>query len=107
MDLKEKIEYEFNCFFLDQMRTSKENIFASSEEITIKKNLTEQLYIFADEISEEEQRRLLFQNNILSSLYCFYKTKANRYPEKDLKTFVHRWFESYGTEGMEESGILK
>lgn len=36
MTLKEKISYEFECFYLDMMRTSKENIFAHSAEIETK-----------------------------------------------------------------------
>lgn len=71
MELAEKINYEFQCFYLDQMRTSKENIFAHSREIETKKKLRDELYIMARNVDEPTERLLLVQNNLLESLYCF------------------------------------
>lgn len=71
MELAEKINYEFKCFYLDQMRTSKENIFAHSREIETKKKLRDELYIMARNVDEPTERLLLVQNNLLESLYCF------------------------------------
>lgn len=41
MTLNEKVHYEYERFYLDMMRTSKENIFAHSDEIEAKKNVEE------------------------------------------------------------------
>lgn len=71
MELAEKINYEFQCFYLDQMRTSKENIFAHSREIETKKKIRDELYIMARNVDEQTERFLLVQNNLLESLYCF------------------------------------
>ena len=52
MNLREKVEYEYRCFFLDMMRTSKENIFAHSDEIEVKKRIREALLNLNDKLDE-------------------------------------------------------
>ena len=46
MTLNEKVHYEYERFYLDMMRTSKENIFAHSDEIEAKKMLKNQHIVF-------------------------------------------------------------
>ena len=38
-ELEEKIKFEWEKFYLDCMRTSKENIFTKSQEITLKREI--------------------------------------------------------------------
>ncbi len=72
MELKDKIEFEFRCFYLDQMRTSKENIFAHSKEIELKKQLHEELLVLAEGSRDEKVNGLLkAQSNLLESAYGF------------------------------------
>lgn len=71
MNLTEKIEHEFRCFFLDMMRTSKENIFAHSEEIEAKKKLVVRLKKLLEELDAEREECLLLQENLLESSYQF------------------------------------
>lgn len=71
MSLTEKIEHEFRCFFLDMMRTSKENIFAHSEEIEAKKKLAVRLQKLSEELDAESRECLLLQENLLESSYQF------------------------------------
>lgn len=69
--LAEKINYEFQCFFLELTRTSRENIFAHSAEIEIKKRLREELISLAETIDEPKRESLLVQSNLLESAYVF------------------------------------
>ena len=67
MNLNEKINYEFQCFYLDQLRTSKENIFAHSGEIEIKKVLMR----IAELLDEQEKEIVSLQPNLLESAYSY------------------------------------
>lgn len=91
MALQEKINYEFQCFYLDQMRTSKENIFAHSEEIEIKKKLSMQLQCLAETVDEETAAFLMMQNNLLESVYCFWKDVGQKNDTGNLTETVKAW----------------
>lgn len=91
MTLREKINYEFQCFFLDLMRTSKENIFAHSGEIEMKKKLLVQLQCLAENADEAVSERLMLQNNLLESFYCFWKDVSREDVECDLKELTEKW----------------
>lgn len=93
MALQEKINYEFQCFYLDQMRTSKENIFAHSEEIEVKKKLSMQLHCLAESADEETTALLMMQNNLLESAYCFWKDVDRENDTGNLADTVKAWQE--------------
>lgn len=90
MTLQEKINYEFQRFFLDLMRTSKENIFAHSAEIEMKKKLIIQLQVLAENAGDDVSEFLLLQNNLLESVYCFWKD-VNRDDTGNLADTVRDW----------------
>lgn len=73
MELNEKMKYEFQCFYLDQMRTSKENIFAHSEEIEVKKKLLKELILLSETLDQKKKEILILQPNLLESAYSFWK----------------------------------
>ena len=85
MMLLDKINYEFKCFFLDLMRTSKENIFAHSAEI-------------------ETKKKLLLQNNLLESAYCYIKD-MNTESDADLKETVGKWKDFLIQENINTKGL--
>lgn len=91
MELENKIAYEYECFYLDQMRTSKENIFARSEEIETKKMLTKQLYVMAREADEKTNQLLCSQTNLLESFYRFYRDECCKNPTGEIKTILQEW----------------
>lgn len=91
MELTEKIKYEFQCFYLDQMRTSKENIFAHSGEIETKKKIRDELYTMARNVDEPTERLLLVQNNLLESLYCFWVEIEKREEIKNMTEVMNSW----------------
>lgn len=93
MTLKEKINYEFQCFFLDQMRTSKENIFAHSGEIETKKKLLGELLFIAGNIDEATENFLMPQNNLLESAYCFWQDVRQKNKTEDIQETVKDWLE--------------
>ena len=58
MMLEEKISNEFQRYFLSMMATSKDNIFAHSNEIETKKQIKKELYTFVETL-DSEQKELL------------------------------------------------
>lgn len=90
MNLTEKIEHEYRCFFLDMMRTSKENIFAHSEEIETKKKLALRLRELEKKSSAETVECLLLQENLLESAYQFFVMEKGFCTEEEpLKKWLH------------------
>ena len=77
MNLTDKIQYEYHCFFLDMMRTSKENIFEHSGEIETKKGLSVKLLLLLKDVDEMTTECLLLQENLLESAYHFIMTEKS------------------------------
>ena len=69
MMLLDKINYEFKCFFLDLMRTSKENIFAHSAEIETKKKLLLHLQSMVENMEVTNYNRNMPQSTRFLSVY--------------------------------------
>ena len=91
MGLKEKINHEFVCFFLEQMSTSKENIFAHTKEIEIKKNIRDELYLLEENIPESTAIFLASQNNILESVYCYCQEIYPKKNKTSMEEVVGSW----------------
>ena len=90
MTLKEKISYEFQCFYLDMMRTSKENIFAHSAEIENKKQLVDELYLLSQNVDESKESVLVLQDNLLESVYCFFQD-VRQEKDESIREVVQNW----------------
>lgn len=90
MTLKEKISYEFQCFYLDMMRTSKENIFAHSAEIESKKQLVDELYLLSQNVDESKESVLVLQDNLLESVYCFFQDVRQK-KDESIREVVKNW----------------
>lgn len=90
MTLKEKISYEFQCFYLDMMRTSKENIFAHSAEIETKKQLMEELELLSQDIGGQRKNILELQDNLLESAYCFLLNVRGK-KEESVREAMQNW----------------
>ena len=56
--LEEKIANEFQRYFLSMMATSKENIFAHSDEIEVRKQIKNELYELIGTLTEEQKEIL-------------------------------------------------
>lgn len=91
MSLEEKINYEFQCFFLDQMRTSRENIFARSGEIEAKKRLLETMQMLLKDVEGPTENLLLAQSNLLESAYCFWKDVRQKKNTESIAEAVSSW----------------
>lgn len=100
MNLKEKIDYEFERFFLDQMRTTKENIFAHSQEIELKKKVAHALYTFASEADQETQRLLLGQGNLLESAYRYVADQEPKKPQNGIPDSIREWLIHLPVQGV-------
>lgn len=93
MTYRKKIEYEWQLFYLDLLRTSKENIFAHSDEIEMKKALREALYQLQKKIKPEIEKLLLVQNNLLESAYAFYITAKQNCEDAKPEDVVECWLD--------------
>ena len=67
----EKIDVEYERFFLDMSRTSKANIFACSEEIEKKKKIVELLQRNIQEIENGRLNQILTIDNIMEECYRY------------------------------------
>lgn len=70
--LTEKIEYEFERFSLETIRTSRANIFAASKEIEIKKSVRFHVLnlLKTNSLDQNTITALLMENNVLDAIYC-------------------------------------
>lgn len=94
MELEYKIEYEYESFYLDQMRTSRENIFARSGEIETKKRLTNELYQVAVTVDEKTKQLLCVQVNLLESFYRYYMDEVRKRPHAEMQIVREKWIAS-------------
>lgn len=91
MTLEEKIDNEFQRFFLDMMHTSRENIFSHSREIEIRKSLKKNLLVLAGKLGEEEKETLLVQSNVSESAFRFLEDeKAKPIPGQESE-ILQKW----------------
>lgn len=69
--LIEKIESEYELFYLDVTKFSKANIFAKSFEIECKKEITKYLKSSSEIWNENELKKLFLYPNLLEETYRF------------------------------------
>lgn len=93
-DLKKKISDEFEIFFLEQMCTSKENIFSHSAEIEMKKNLRNALMEMADHMDEGSRSALMVRSNLLENAYRYCTDRMAGFPKVPLKKSLWGWVKS-------------
>lgn len=89
MTLQEKMNYEWQRFSLDCMRTSKENIFTKAEEITIKRRICE--FFKRKEIPVRNLEKLAALDNIMEScyLYIYEVTDCKMFDE----SYINKWLQ--------------
>ena len=94
MGLAEKIGFEYQCFFLDCMRTSREYIFAHSGEIEMKKQLKEGLLSLVPTLDEDTRQLLSVQEPVLDAAYRFWMDESSRNTDSgcgQMKGLLLRW----------------
>lgn len=91
ISLSDKVNHEYQCFFLDQMRTSKENIFAHASEIETKKLIKENLLRMEEQLDPVTTEFLLAQSNVLESAYCYIADRADQ--ETTFQHKLEKWFQ--------------
>lgn len=87
MGVTEKVDYEYQIFYLDCMRQSKAGIFARSNEIRIKREIKTALKkaLKGNRELEEKINRI---DNILEEAYRYICDNEERQPTE---TLVKRW----------------
>ena len=84
MMLEEKIANEFQRYFLSMMATSKENIFAHSDEIEVRKQIKNELY---EEI-------LSVQSSLIESVYRYRSDFYSADDDISCQDFLNGWMKS-------------
>lgn len=88
--LSGKIEYEYNKFYEEKKRQSKENIFASSYEIEAKKEIRRML---TKGLGYQEEIILLHVPNLLDQVYLLMEADK-MFGEESVMECVHRLIRS-------------
>lgn len=91
-DFGKKIDWEYEMFYLDIMRTSKANIFAKSGEIEAKKKIIEALRkIFRERKKTELQlfEKLSGFDSVLDEVYRYILDSAGE--KTDIQIQVEEW----------------
>ncbi len=70
-ELEKKIKFEWEKFYLDCMRTSKENIFTKSQEITIKREIKSCLIEMDTSYGKLVLQKMLGLENIIEACYRY------------------------------------
>lgn len=87
-----KLDAEYECFVNDMLRTSKENLFAKSEEITVKKSIQNVLreLVSNDPAFEEKEMvdKILYTNNIMEMCYRFASDYKNLSTEEACRKLI-------------------
>ena len=91
MRLEEKIDHEFQIYYLEETCKSRDSIFARSAEIEQMKKLREELYLLAGEVDGPTEEILCRQENLLESAYRFLVDERRRDAEESLGDTVRRW----------------
>lgn len=92
MGLEEKIDHEYQIYYLDETCKSRASIYAHSAEIEQMKRLKEELYRLADRVDGPTEEILCRQENLLESAYRFLDDYRKRDGADDsLEEIVKRW----------------
>lgn len=71
-EFRDRIEYEYDKFFMEMMTSSKENIFAKSKEIEDKKRIRDILLQRSEVYSEGQLLLFCGMDNIIETVYRYY-----------------------------------
>lgn len=89
-ELRVRIHYEYERYFLSMMATSRKNIFAKSGEIELNKEIAFAVKENEHILSEKSKLLLLSEENLLETLVCF--VKENQKETESVKQTVQRYF---------------
>lgn len=92
MSVREKLDCEYEYFFLDMMRTSRENLFSHSHEIEVKRTILKDVRIILEAVSPEKETIMFAQENLLNAVYCYVCEHED--DGKDIHTLIHNWYEN-------------
>lgn len=74
-NIERKLDWEYEKFYLDMMRTSRENIFTKSKEIEYKKCIWKQLKEVTVELQENEVDVLMVKDSLIDYMFTFLSEK--------------------------------
>lgn len=74
--LVDKVRYEYEIFLVTMLGGSRENIYANSEQITIKRKISQNIENAMASVTEAQSHLLLCEPNLLDSIYLHIKEQA-------------------------------
>lgn len=69
--LRDKIDTEYEFFVMDMLKSSRENLFAKSAEIELKKRITAKLRTAVANEKELCSQKMYTENNLIDSFYRY------------------------------------
>lgn len=90
-ELEEKIDWEYECFYLDTMRTTKANIFTKSKEIQTKKEIVfelKRLFSKKEKNSAELCQKLFGFESVMDEAYRFILEQNQK---ESVEILVEKW----------------
>lgn len=105
-ELREKIQNEFENFYLSQMSTSKDNIFSHSLEIELKKNIRDRMAVMIKNLSDEQRLGLLYRDNLLESAYRFCTDRRAAQPHMNIDRLLKDWMEYVSVRSFVFDGLI-
>ena len=88
------ISQPFQRYFLSMMATSKENIFAHSDEIEVRKQIKNELYEFIGTLNEEQKEILSVQSSLIESVYRYRSDFYSADDDISCQDFLNGWMKS-------------
>lgn len=88
-ELLDKIRYEYEIFFITMLGGSRENIYANSEQITIKRKISQDIENAVASVTEAQSHILLCKPNLLDSIYLHMKEQAPK--EGDTASIIREY----------------
>lgn len=91
--LRNKIDTEYEFFVMDMLKSSRENLFAKSAEIELKKRITVELRVIAVNEKELCREKMFTENNLIDSFYRYIydHSKNEKNFEELFRTYLLRF----------------
>lgn len=91
--LRDKIDTEYEFFVMDMLKSSRENLFAKSGEIELKKRITAGLRNAAENEKICCREKMFTENNLIDSFYRFINDHSKN--NKNFEELFHTYLEKF------------
>ncbi|MDD6667747.1 MAG: hypothetical protein PUE58_07340 [Lachnospiraceae bacterium] len=98
-ELIQKLDSEWQYYYIDQLSQSKANIFASSDQISKKRTISFLLKKIGRRMPEEIVHKVLYLSDLTDEAFRF----CNDHPDESLEDSIREFYQSFSPKKEEES----